>query len=94
MVNNWLGFFLFYAAICAIPALILLARGRGWRPRNLALTLLVGWTGGGLIIMLWLALAERSGNFTRDTQFPNSSTLRENSKDRRQASRDRRSGKR
>lgn len=70
MVTSWLGFTICYALICAVPALVLLVRGRGWRPRIFLLTLLLGWTGGGWMIMLWLAVVERSANFNRTTPLP------------------------
>jgi hypothetical protein len=94
MVSSWLSFFLVYAAICAVPALILVIRGRGWRPLNFAVTLLVGWTGGGLVIMLWLAIAERSGNFSRERPLPPASTTPDNAARRSRSHRDRRGGKR
>lgn len=70
MIASGLGFLLLYLLICAIPALVLLARGRGWRPRFVGVTLLIGWTGGGWMIMLWLAVTERSENFTRGGPLP------------------------
>lgn len=70
MIKSWLSFLLVYLMICAVPALVLLARGRGWRPRFLAATTLVGWTGGGWVIMLWLAVLDRSTNFSRNTPLP------------------------
>lgn len=94
VVSSWLSFFLVYAAICAVPSLILVIRGRGWRPFNFAVTLLVGWTGGGLIIMLWLAIAERSGNFSRERPLPPASTTLDLAELWRHIRRDRRGGKR
>lgn len=70
MIKSWLAFSLVYLLISAVPALVLLARGRGWRPRVLAVTLLVAWTGGGWLIMLWLAVEERPANFSRETPSP------------------------
>ena len=70
MVTSWLGFLLLYSMISAVPGLVLVARGRGWRPRFFALSFLVAWTGGGWVIMLWLAVAERSSNFTRNVPPP------------------------
>lgn len=60
MVESWGGFLLIYFLIAAIPAVILALRGRGWRPLVLAASLLVTWTGGGWIIMVWLAMLEKS----------------------------------
>lgn len=70
MIKSWLAFFLLYLLISAVPALVLLARGRGWRPRYFAVTLLVAWTGGGWLIMLWLAVLERTVGFSRETPLP------------------------
>jgi len=67
MTKSWLGFFLVYLLISAIPALVLLVRGRGWRPRYLALSFLVAWTGGGWLIMLWLSVLDRPTSFSRST---------------------------
>lgn len=67
---GWPVLFLIYTLICAIPALILVVRGRGWRPRFFVLTLLTGWTGGVWIVMLCIAVLERSGNFSRDKPLP------------------------
>ncbi len=75
MITSWLGFTFCYALICAVPALVLLVRGRGWRPRIFAVTLLLGWTGGGWMIMLWLAVVERSGTFNRTTPLPAPETM-------------------
>lgn len=69
MLKSVVGFLLIYAAISAIPALVLLARGRGWRPRYLVFGFLLSWTGGGWIVMLWLAFMERSSNFVANTKF-------------------------
>ncbi len=54
---------LFYLLISAVPALILWLRRRGWRPRFLAVTFLIAWTGGGWVIMLWIACVERDGQW-------------------------------
>lgn len=70
MIKSWLAFSLAYLLISAVPALVLLARGRGWRPRFLAMTFLIAWTGGGWLIMLWLAVQERPANFSRETPSP------------------------
>lgn len=56
-------FALFYLIVSAIPALILLIRGRGWRLHFFAVTFFITWTGGGWAIMLFLALIERDGNW-------------------------------
>lgn len=70
MITSWLSFLLVYLLICTVPVLVLLARGRGWRPRFLAVTLLLGWTGGGWVILLWLAVLDRPTNFSRTTPLP------------------------
>lgn len=63
---NYLTLFVFYLAVSAVPALILALRGRGWRPQFFAVTFLIAWTGGGWVIMLWIAIAERDGQWKND----------------------------
>ena len=60
---NYLVFVLVYLLISAVPALVLWGRGRGWRLRFFAVTFFVAWTGGGWVVMLWLACVERDGQW-------------------------------
>jgi len=63
---SYLALLLFYLLISAVPALVLLLRGRGWRPRFFAVTFLIAWTGGGWVVMLWIAVVERDGQWKID----------------------------
>ena len=60
---SYLVFALIYLAISAVPALVLLVRGRGWRTKFFAVTFFIAWTGGGWAIMLWIACVERDGQW-------------------------------
>lgn len=62
-MSSLLPYALSYLFISSVPALVLLVRGRGWRPRFFAVTSLVAWTGGGWAIMLWIAIQERDGQW-------------------------------
>jgi hypothetical protein len=59
MLSSWSAFLLIYLLIGAIPSLILAVRGRGWRPRFFIVSQLVAWTGGGWVVMLWIAMLEK-----------------------------------
>lgn len=63
---SYLLFALAYLLISLVPAAVLFLRGRGWRPRFFAVTFFVAWTGGGWAIMLWIACAERDGQWKMD----------------------------
>jgi hypothetical protein len=65
MISSMLVFFVFYAFFSFLPPLVLVLRGRGWKPRFFAISLLVTWTGGGWVIMLWYALVDRPANFIK-----------------------------
>lgn len=65
MISSMAVFFMFYLVLSVLPPLVLLVRGRGWKPRFFALSFLLSWTGGGWVIMLWYALMDRPANFLR-----------------------------
>jgi hypothetical protein len=65
MISSMLVFFVSYAFFSLLPPLILMLRGRGWKSRFFAISLLVTWTGGGWVIMLWYALVDRPANFMK-----------------------------
>ena len=60
MLKGWLSFFLLYAFAAAVPAFVLFIRGRGWRPKFYLVSLLISWTGGGWMVMLWIAVSEQN----------------------------------
>lgn len=59
MVESWSSFLLIYLLIAAIPTVILAIRGQGWRPRFFVASVLLAWTGGGWVVMLWIAMLEK-----------------------------------
>lgn len=63
MFLSYTTLLLFYLFVSAVPALVLLVRRRGWRPRFWGVTFLIAWTGGGWMIMLWIACVERDGQW-------------------------------
>lgn len=62
-MSSLLFYLLTYLFIAFVPALVLLMRGRGWRPHFFAATFFLAWTGGGWVIMLWIACQERDGQW-------------------------------
>lgn len=65
MVTSITMFFVFYVFFSVLPPLVLALRGRGWKPRFFLISLLLTWTGGGWVILLWYAMIDRPSNFTR-----------------------------
>lgn len=65
MISNMLEFLAFYLFFSFLPPLVLMLRGRGWKPRFFGISFLLAWTGGGWVIMLWYALMDRPANFLR-----------------------------
>lgn len=63
MLTSWSVFLLIYLLIAAVPAVILAVRGFGWRSRTFVIGLLVTWTGGGWIVLVWIAMLEKRHNF-------------------------------
>lgn len=70
MLSTWLPLLLLYLLIAAVPAVILKLRGFGWRPRFFGVSLLVAWTGGGWVVMVWVAMLEKRHNFALPDDKP------------------------
>jgi len=59
MLHSWGQFLLVYLVIGAVPSIVLAVRGFGWNMRFFGLSLLVAWTGGGWLIMTFIAVMKR-----------------------------------
>ena len=59
MIESWGSFLFLYALIAAVPAIVLAVRGFGWRWRFFAASLLLSWTGGAWVVMLWIAVLQK-----------------------------------
>jgi hypothetical protein len=64
MLTSWTAFLPIYLLIGSIPSIILAIRGFGWRPRTFIVSQLVTWTGGGWIVMVWIAMLEKHPGFS------------------------------